>query len=446
MIIGAGVVGTTLAKYLAGHQNSVTVIELDPTVATAANNRLDVSVVTGSGALPSVLKSAGLKKADMLIAVTPDDGTNLLACAIAKQFGVRKRIARIRSDEYIGIPSELDLEELGVSIVVQPENEVVERIRQIVELPDVTQTANLQDESVYMRGYILREGMPLCGIKLSDFNQHPHYSPVFIVTVIRQGRALIPSGDLSLCAGDEIIPVMPETAFGNFKRLLNVVEHNLGKVIVYGDSVIATKLAVALRSDVKRVVLVDPDEVHAREVASQYDGIEVLHGDCTNSEVLQEIKAGSSDYFIAATKDGEDNIVSALMAKAEGARHVAAIRDDSRYASLFETMGLNHIINPRKITSAKILESIHLLPMGSLIKLKNLDLEITHFQANGSSKIIGKPLKDFRLLDSKEIIVACILRGDQLILPDGETVINDEDRVMVLCPKKSVATAKKLFI
>lgn len=443
--MGAGVVGSTLAQQLAGPNNNIAVIERNSETAELINGKLDVFVVAGNGCYPEILVQAGIKTADMIIAVSPDDEANLVVCNIAEQFGVPKRIARIRAEEYTKTDSGISLEKTGVTLVVQPENEVVKYIMQLVELPGLTQTANLQSDSVCVRGYVLTENTRLANVLLRDIDKLEGYSPFLIVAVIREGNMIIPTGDVMLLPGDEIIAVLPRSSFESFKKLLGMELNKLNKVIVYGNSLTAERLVEALKTAARHVILVDPDETHGREVAAACDHVEVLHGDCTSADLLHDIRIKTADFFVAAGPDSEDNIMSALMAKAEGAGDVAAIRDDSRHINLFESMGLSHVVVPRKIMSEKILESIHMLPMDNILKLKNVDFGFANFDASAKSPVTGKPLKTLDKLFQKEIVVAAVIRNGEMIVPNGDTVIMAGDRTLVLCARQRMAAARKLF-
>lgn len=444
IIVGMGVVGRSLAEQLSNRNFNVCAIESDPDVCAEINEKFDVFAVNGSGSNPSLLKSAGVEKADMVIAVTSSDETNLLTCHFAKQFGVTKRVARVSSREYAHPASGVSLVELGVTHVVEPEREVVKSILSHIELPGATQTANFQADSVYLRGYRITDDMPLAGKALREIGGIPGYMPMRVVVIIRDRRAVLPTGDAKLLPGDEMIAVMPSASWPGFIALLNRQEAGLHKIVVFGDSLTAVHLVSAINPLFERVILVDPNEEHAGNTAGKLDGVEVLHGDCTDSDVLREIHAENVDFFIAASRDSEDNIISALLAKAEGAREVLAIHDDSRHKALFESLGLDHIISPKKITSDKIMENVHMLPLGRFFKLKDVDLDIMYLKTGRRSRIIGKPLRELDKLSRNAIVISAVVRDGRLVIPDGNTLINENDEVLVVCGREQHDMAQRL--
>ncbi len=445
IIAGMGVVGSSLAEQLSNQDHKISAIEIDAVRCKATSGKLDMFTIPGSAIDPAVLKKAGIANADMIIAVTPVDEINLLVCHFAKQFGVPKRVARVSSRAFNHPGSGISLETLGVTQVVEPEREVVKSIMQHIELPGATQTANFQGDTVYLRGYRISADMPVADQPLRDIDKLPGYMPMRVAAIIRDRCAVLPTGDARLLPGDEMISVMPAASFSGFMSLVNREAAKLEKVVVFGDSLIAVHLAATLKHLVERVILVDPIEEHGMAAAYDLNGVEVLHGDCTDSDELQEIHVDNADFFIAATKDSEDNVMSALLAKAEGAKEVLAIRNDGRHSELFESLGLDHIISPKKITTDKIMETIHIAPIGRLLKLRNVDLEVLYFKAEKRSRVVGKPLRELNKLFKNSIVISGVVRNDQLLIPDGNTVILENDDVLVLCGHDGAKAAGRLF-
>ncbi len=445
LIVGAGTVGFSLAEILSTHGHVISVVESDPSLCDNINSSLDVFTINGTGSSPLSLQKAGIHKADIIIAVTPSDELNLLVCAFAKQYKVERRIARIVSGEYVDPQSGIHLDEIGVTNVIEPEQEIVKNILQYIQLPGVTETANFQSDNVYLRGYIIHEKMPIAHKTLSEINEIANSSPMLIVAIIRKGESVVPHGNQVLLPGDEIITIMPKDSFSTFLTMLGKTNNKTRKVVISGDTITAIHLANALKKRVERVLLVDPVEAHAKKAASELDDVEVIHGDCTKSEILQEIRIKNTSFFIAAGKDTEDNVMSGLLAKAEGAGEVIAVNNSARHANLFQSLGLDHIINPSKTTAQKILGSILRLPIKSYLGLDTVNIEVLRMIAEKNSKIVRKPLRDLTGLVKKSVTIGAIMRGDEVIIPFGETTIQPDDEVIILCPKKESTYVNRLF-
>lgn len=444
IIVGAGAVGFSLAQYFAELNYHVTVIEKDEAVCEQIKRKLDIFVVNDKGSSPAALETAGISSADMLIAVTSNDETNLLACNFAMQNNVEKRIARIKSDKYAA-SSCVDLEKLGVTNFIETEREVVKKILQYVELPGVIESANFQSDNIYLRGYRVTEGMPIANKTLIEVKKMSEVAPLLIVAIIRGGKSLPPIGSQKLLPGDEVVVIMPKNSFNEFRSLINMKAKKLKKIVVSGESLTAMHLADALKPFGEKVVLIDPDPQHGREAASELDGIEVYCGDSTNSDILQELQVDQADCFIAAGKDSEDNIMSCLLAKNLGVAMVIALRDDERYSDLFNSLGIDHVINPQHVTSNRIIEKIRMAPIGTYLKLKTADIEIIRFTAVKKSPVVGKSLRQLGKNLKKSAIVGAIVRKNEVIIPWGDVVIEDDDEVIVLCRPDDRDRLRKLF-
>jgi trk system potassium uptake protein TrkA len=445
LIIGAGTVGFSLVERLLRLNHHITVIEPNEKLCRDLNNKLDIITINGYGSNPKILEQAEIEKMDMVIAVTPNDETNLLVCNFAMQCGVAKRIARIRSDAFTANNINIDLEKLGVTTVIEPEKEVVQKILQYVESPNVIEAANFQSNNILLRGYIVTEDMPIAYKTLIEFNAMAENAPMLIVAIVRDGKSLHPHGQQQLLPGDKIIAIMPSDSFKEFCELINQKISKLKKIIVSGDSLVALNLVKALKPMADRVVLVDPDIEHSHHAAEVLDKIEIIHGDCTDSDVLQEIRVEHADCFIGAGTDTEDNIMACLLAKNSGTDKVIAVRNDEKYVELFNTLGIDYIINPQDITSNMIIEKIQMVPIGSYLKLKTADIEIQRLKVEPMCKISGKALSQLDKLFKASVILGAIIRGNQVLIPWGQTIIQEDDEAIVLCKKEQIDWVKKWF-
>jgi len=446
VIVGAGDVGYSLAEHLSRQGHHTAVIERSTTICNEINSRLDVITINDNGSSPQVLEQAGIKDADMLIAVTPYDETNLIACNFAMQYGVPQRIARIRSLKLSDDPnSPISFTALGVTQVIEPELEVVDNIIRYVELPGVSEAENIQMGNVYLRGYHITDEMPIAGKTLIETNELTKSSHILIVLIIREGKAILPKGTEVILPGDEIIAIMQNDSLPDFRELINQPAGKLKKIVISGDSLEAIELARKMVDFADRVILVDPDEAHAQLAAATLPDVEVLFGDCTNVEMLQEVRVRNLPFFIAAGNDPEDNIMSCLLAKAEGAERVIAVSNNRRHNKLFLSLGIDHVINPNSITTQTIMRNVIKLPIASLLLLKSVNVQVTKFIIGPKSAVIDTPIKHLGNRIKRSIIIGSILRGDMLIIPSGETVFQEDDEVLTLSHPDDTREVGKLF-
>jgi len=445
VIVGAGTVGYSLAQYFSALNHNITVIEKDKKLCEHINNKLDVFVVEGIGSSPAVLDEADIKSADLVIAVTPSDETNLLVCNFAMQNNVKKRIARVKSALYTNVTPNISIEELGVTNLIEPEREVMKRVLQYVELPDVLETANFQSNNIYLRGYRISEDMPIANKTLSEINEISGTSQILFLVIVRAGESIPPRGDQKLIPGDKIVAIMPKESFKDFCALINHQVLKMDKIVVSGDSLTAIHLAEALKPMCEQVILADPDLEHGRKAASLLQGVDVFHIDSTQSDMLEELNIKHVDCFIGAGQYAEDNIMSCLLAKVEGAGMVIALRNDTRYDKLFTSLGMDHIIYPQEITLNAIIEKIQMVSIGTHLQLKSANLEILRIQVKKNSPVTGKSLKKLTKLLKKSITIGCIIKENSVIIPQGDTIINENDEVLVLSNKDNLDLVNKIF-
>lgn len=445
VIVGGGVVGFSLAEHLMYENHDVTLIEKDPNVCKIDGDRLDIKLVCGNGSSPRVLEAAGVRGADMILAVTPIDELNIIVCAIAEQYGIPSRIARIRSNEFRGHDSSIDIGKMGVTLVIDPEQVVVDSIVQYVETPGATDSSNFQKGNILVRAYQVTEDMPIANKTLIEIGKEEKTNSFLFVAAVRNGEGIIPHGDYKIEPGDEIYGIFPRDSIDAYLDLFNRTRKDVKNVVIAGDSLTAVQLAKALQGLVDKVVLVDRDAEHAQQAADILNNVDIVHGDCTESSILKEVYVRNAQFFIAVAKETEYNVMSALLARAEGAREVIAVSNEIRQDRLFNSIGIDNVIYPRLAIAREILEAIQRGHIGQVVRIRNLNIEALRITAEKNSPITGKPLQNIRSKIQKGSIISAILREDEMIIPDGNSVIEPGDQMIVISYTKHLARVRKLF-
>jgi len=445
VIVGGGVVGFSLAEHLMYDNHDVSLVEKDPNVCRIDGDRLDIKLVCGNGSSPRVLEAAGIEGADMVLAVTPVDELNIIVCAIARQYGIKSRIARIRSNEFRGRDAAIDIGKMGVTLVIDPEQVVVDSIIQYIETPGASDASNFQEGNILVRAYQVTEDMPVANKTLSEIGKGLENQPLLFVAAIRDGEGFIPHGDYLIEPGDEIYGIFQRDSIDTYLELFNQTRKDVKNVVITGDSLTAVQLADTLQNLVEKVVLVDPDAEHARQAADILNNIDIVHGDCTESSILKEVYVRNAQFFIAAAKETEYNVMSTLLARAEGAREVIAVSNEIRQDRLFNSIGIDHVIYPRLAIAREILEAIHRGQIGQVVRIRNLNIEALRITAEENSPITGKPLQHIRSKIQKGSIISAILRDDEMIIPDGNSVIEPGDQMIVITYTRHLSRVRKLF-
>jgi trk system potassium uptake protein TrkA len=380
----------------------------------------------------------------MVIAVTPFDEVNLLVCNIAKQYGVRQRIARLRSREFISSDRKVSLEDIGVTAFIFPEKVIVDAIRQYIETPGASDAVNFENGSILLRGYNVRKGMPIVGKSLIDIRSIMAPEMFLVAAVERDGKGMIPPGDFVIREGDEVFGLFPRSAIPSFMNLIDE-SHTVKRVILTGNNISTVELAAAIEEDISSVVCVDPDLTHAEEIATQLKKTQVIHGDCTEVDLLSELGIDKADFFIASSNEADYNMLSALLAKSEGAREVVAVSTEYRHDKLFHSIGIDHVINPRITAAREIMQIISRGHIGSVVQLGDADIDAVRLIIPEGSEAVGAPLKDLWKKLRKGALIGILIRGDTMTIPDGETVMEPGDHVITIAYAKFLPRIRRMF-
>ncbi len=445
ILIGGGVVGSSLAEQLLRDGHTLSLVEQDAKLCQLIGEKLDLQIINGSGSSPDILHLAGIQDANMVLAVTPNNEVNLITCAIAAQFDVPRRIARLRGNEFSETGGLIDLARLGVTSVIHPEEALVDQIIQYIETPGAIESANFEQGRILMRGYQITEEMELTGKTPREIREAITPNVVLFAALVRRGEGMIPDGDTRFEAGDIVYTLFPRESMPRFLSLVGQEHKQNRKIIITGDSFSTLELIRQLDKTEHHVTLVDPSIEHAEKVAEVLDSVEVLHGDCTDADLLRELNVDTASFFVSASDEPDYNMLSALLAKAEGAKEVIAIAPESRHEKLFRSIGIDHVVNPRSITAREILENISRGHIGAVVKLSNVDIEAIRFTVEEDCDVAGMSVKKMARKLKKGSIIGVIVRSETMILPDGETVLETGDHVIMITRHKNLPTIGKLF-
>lgn len=445
IIVGGGIVGNSLAEYLLKEKHQLSMVEYDSNLCAAIGDKFDMLVVHGSGSSPEILMQAGIDGADMVLAVTPNNEVNMIVCAIASQYGVPRRIARLRGQEFSKASAMIDLAKLGITSVIHPEQVLVDQIMQYVGTPHSLQAANFEEGQILMRSYRVREDTPVVNRTPRDIREEISPDIILFAAIERNREGMIPDGETVIMPGDILYSLFPLKSLERYLNLIGV-ERKSRKIIITGSSYATLELAEAFdRQEFYNVTYVNPDLEHAHAAAARFDNIEVLHGDCTDDELLKELNVNKASFFIAVSDTADYNMLSALLAKAEGAHEVIATTTDMGHNKLYKSIGIDHVINPRLTTAREILEIISRGYLNAVVKFSNIDIEAVRFTVEPDSEIADMKVKDIGAKMKRGTMLGVIIREDKMILPDGETVLKTGDHVIVITHHKTLQTIEKLF-
>ncbi len=435
VIIGCGTIGKTILHYLSTEDHSVTIVDQDGSKIEELIEKYDVMGVVGNGACLSIQEEAGIQTADLVIAVTSSDEINILACLVAKKIGAEHTIARVRSPEYHDQSIKLR-KELGLSMIVNPEQETAAEIRNIINLPSVAKIEHFAKGKVSLVELLIEENNPLIGESLTSIGKKLN-TKALICAIQRGEEVIIPNGKMKIKQGDRINFTAEANTLGQFLAELNLTKTPNKNIMIVGGGGIAYYLAKGLSERKHSIKLIEEDKERAEELAQALPKVNVINGDGTDHDVLLEEGIESMDAFVALTNIDEENIIASMYASKFNIKKVVTKIKREGLLGMIRDLGINNNISPKDVVSSKILSYVRALEntQGSnvvaLYKLVNDQIEALEFIAkNEEDDIYEKQIKDLEVRDN--CLIACIIRDGKVIIPNGMDHIELNDSVIVV--------------
>ncbi|MBQ7915397.1 MAG: Trk system potassium transporter TrkA [Firmicutes bacterium] len=439
VIIGLGTIGKTILKNLAGEGHTITLIDDDKKIIEDLIERYDVLGVVGNGASMDIQKEAGVGNADLVIALTQSDELNILACLVAKKVGVKNTIARVRNPDYrkqIAVMKE----DLGIAMVVNPEEETANEIFDIIDLPSVNQIEHFAEGRVSLVEIVAEKGCSLIGETLISLGKKLT-TKILICAVQRGDEVIIPNGHFMIKEGDRIHFTANAKSLGNFLAEAKLVKSPFKNIMIIGGGRIGYYLADALSKKKCTIKLLEKDPATAEELAELLPRATVICGNGTQHDVLIEEGIEAMDAFVALTDVDEENIIVSMFAnKKKVKKSITQVESDDLYGMLDE-LGISNNISPKHVVAGRIISYIRALAnsVGSsvltLYQLVNNQVEALEFSAKKREAFYDKPLRELKM--KKNCLIACIIRENEVIIPNGDSQIHLGDHVVVVTTHKN---------
>jgi len=447
IILGAGQVGASVAANLCNEANDITVVDRNPACLQALQDRLDLRGVVGHGSHPDILARAGAQDADMIIAVTNSDETNMIACQVAYTlFRTPTKIARIRETQYQKATELFAQEALPIDVLISPEQEVTDYIRRLIEFPGALQVLDFADGRVQLVAARAFYGGPLVGHRLKELPQQLPGVETRVVAIYRRHEPIIPNGDTVVETGDDVFfvaaPKHIRAVMSEFQRL----DSPNKRVMIAGGGNIGKRLAIALEKQCN-IKIIENNPERALQISEELEHAYVLLGDVADEDLLVEENIEQTDVFCALTNADEANIISSMLAKRLGAKTVMALINRAAYVDLVQRDIIDIAISPQQATIGSLLAHVR---RGDVVKVHALRRgaaeaieAIAHGDRN-SSQVVGRTLEDIELPPGTTI--GAIVRGDAVIMAHHDTVIEAQDHViMIVTNKRHVRDVERLF-
>ncbi len=447
IILGAGTVGSSLAEHLTSEANDITLVDQNDELLRALQDHVDIRTIHGNASYPDVLKRAGAEDADMLIAVTDADETNMIACQVAYTiFHTPTKIARVRALEYLSEEKLFAQEALPIDVLISPEQLITDSIQRLIEYPGTLQVLDFADGQVQLVGVRAYYGGPMVGNELRRIREHMPNIDTRVAAIYRRNRAIIPEGHTVIEADDEVFFIAAKKDIHAVISELRRIDTPYKRIIVAGGGNIGRRVAKILENDYQ-VKLIDHNDARTQQLSCDLEKTIVLKGDVADQDLLLEENIENTDVYCALTNDDEANILSSMLAKRLGARKVMTLINRAAYVDLVESGDIDIAISPQQVTIGGLLAHVR---RGDVVKVHSLRrgaaeaIEAIAHGDESSSKVVGRSIEELKLPPGTTI--GAIVRNDKVIIAHHDTKIEPEDHVILfVVDKKYILEVEKLF-
>lgn len=441
VIIGAGKVGSQLVESLLNEKHDVIVIDSCQEVINQLNDDFDILAIKGNGVSSSLLNKLECGNADLLIAVTDSDEANIVSCITAKKLGVKSAIARVRDPEYV-MELEFIRKNLGIDYIINPELATAHEIMRLLFNSHGSYSEDFAKGRVRISEIQVSPNSNLIEKQIKDIDMP---KSVIITAIARNGNIIVPNGSDYIYPKDTLYLLGERACVDSFAKdtRAQIVSNKVRNVLISGGGRTAFYLAKELEKANINVKIIEQNEERCRELAERLNNTLVLHGDGTDISLLKAEKVEGMDAFVSVTGFDEENILVALLAKQLGAKKVIAKVSRSSYTSLIETIGIDNAVIPKIITARDILRLIRGGKIISMSLLIGGRAEVLEIIPQEGTPILNKPLKEIGI--PQGVIIGAIFRKGKVIIPNGESIINSTDRVIVFTLENHIESVNRLF-
>ncbi len=454
IILGAGRVGESVAESLVSEQNDITVVDMDPARLRALEDKLDLRGVVGNGIQPSVLRDAGAKDADMVIACAAQDETNLVVCKVAHDvFNVPTTIARLRSPEFTEGEDEelLSRSSFSVSQVICPEESVTRYIHQLISYPEALQVLEFAEGRASLIAVRASHGGALVGHTIGEFRERFTRCEMRVVALYRLDTEMEAKPSTRILAGDEVFVLADTDKIRDVLAAIHNIDQPVQRVMIAGGGKVGLRLARSLAGQCE-VKILERDKKRCEYLASQLpSSMLILQGDGADEDLLEEENVGQMDMFLALTSDDEDNIMSAMLAKRLGAKRVMSLINRRAYADMMQGSTIDIAVSPSQAVIGELLTHIRRGDVAAVHSLRRGAAEALEGIARGdvkTSKLVGRRIEEVKL--PKGTRFGAIVRGEgrnsEVLMPHHDLLIEDGDHIIIFIPnKRLVREVERLF-
>ena len=449
IICGAGKVGFSISKQLSSQGHSVTVIDQSSEDIKKINDTQDVKGIVGRASLPSVLENAGAENADMIIAVTRNDETNMVVCQLASSlFNITKKIARIRTKDFLeGKWNKLyNKSNIPIDVIISPEKEVAKSLFRRLEAPGALDNVPFANNKVKMLEIAIEKSCPIINTPLTKLTEKfPNFKANIVGLVRKEKFSFLKKND-KLLEGDNVYVVVSSEQLNQILKAFGHEEKVSKKILIIGGGNIGFHLARMLEENFEgiRVKIIEKNKERAEEIASDLSSSIVINGDALDEEILKEANLEESETVLALTNDDENNILACVLAEKTGQKkRTIAIVNKSNYSLLQSSLNIDDLVDPRLTTVSRIMEHVHKGTIGSVYSLLDGEYEFIEAKILEGSGLLNKKIKESNLPD--DLRIGAVVRKKEVLIPRSDFIFEKDDLVILLAKRDQLKEVEEIF-
>ncbi|MGY5355082.1 Trk system potassium transporter TrkA [Wenyingzhuangia sp. IMCC45467] len=443
IIAGAGEIGYHLAKLLSMESHDIYVIDQNTQRLNHLNTHIDVFTKKGDAASIAVLKEVGISDADLLVAVTESQNTNLTIAGIGKTLGVKKTIARISNTEYL-TTKEINFSDVGIDYMISPEELAAKEIEVLIKETAFNDKFEFEKGELSVLGAKLTSESAIVGLSVQEINLK--YAFDFVVIAVKREHSsniVIPKGDTVFEANDQVYFSVPRESLDKIHLLVDVQKIGIKDVMIIGGGRIGRKMARRLCHKNLRVKVIEQDREKCFELSDELKNTLVINGDGRDIELLEEESLNNMDAFIAVTGNSETNIMTSLVAKSRGVKKTIALVENMNYMDISQTIGVDTLINKKILAASVIFRHVRKGRVLALANLHNVEAEVLEFFVRRNTKITERKIKDLNLPENT--VLGGVVRAGKALMTFGDFIIQPGDRALVFCLPDAIPQVEKFF-
>jgi trk system potassium uptake protein TrkA len=442
VIAGAGNLGFHLAQLLSYENQDITLIDDSQDVLDYAASHLDVLTILGDASSVKILKEAQIGKAQLLLAVTTSEATNILTAMLAKKLGVRQTVARVSKHEYLNESNRQLFAELGIDSIFSPMQLAAKEIQRLVDRCSFTDIFEFEQGKISLFGVTLDDHSPLVNVRLNEMKRLETDVSLRPIAILRGHQTIIPHGDVVLKRNDHVYFITPKDKIDKVEEFVSAKKVKVKNIMILGGSSLAYETAKLMEDDYS-ITLIEGSKDRCKYLASELHNALIIHGNADNIDLLQEEGLERMDAFLALTTNAETNIIASLTAKNHGVYKTIAHVENKEYTHISQNIGVDTLINQKLIAANNIFRFVRKGRVEAITGLHGVEAEVIEFVVTKSNQLTKKPLKELHF--PKTALIGGVIRGEESHIPDGSFQLQVNDKVIVFAMPEAIAKVERLF-